>query len=33
MELENLKKFFVFKINAFEQGSTNSHIFEHDTCH
>ena len=33
MEQENPKKFFVFKIIAFEPGSKNSHILEHDTCH
>ena len=33
MEEENLKKFFVLKIIAFEPGSTSSHILEQDTCH
>ena len=33
MEEENPKKFLVFKIIAFDPGSTNSHIPERDTCH
>ena len=33
MEQENPKKFFEFKILVSEQGSTNSHILEQDTCH
>ena len=33
MEEENPKKFLVFKIIAFDPGSTNSHIPEQDTCH
>ena len=33
MEEENQKKFFVFKINAFESGWTNSDNPEQDTCH
>ena len=33
MEQENPKKFFEFKIFVSEQGSTNSHILEQDTCH
>ena len=33
MEQENPKNIFVFKINVCEQGSTNSHILEQDTCH
>ena len=33
MEQENPKKFLVFKIITFVQGSTNAHILEHDTCH
>ena len=32
MEQENPKKFFEFKIFVSEQGSTNSHILEEDTC-
>ena len=32
MEQENPKKFFVFKIIAFEPGSTNSDNVEKDTC-
>ena len=30
---KNQKKFLVFKINAFEPGSRNSHNPEKDTCH
>ena len=30
---KNQKKFLVFKIIAFEMGSTNSHNSEQDTCH
>ena len=30
---KNQKKFLVFKIIAFELGSTNSHNYEQDTCH
>ena len=33
MEHENQKKFLVFKIIAFEPGSTNSHFLEPDTSH
>ena len=33
MEQKNQEKFFVFKIIAFESGTTNSHNSEHDTCH
>ena len=33
MEQENQKKHLVFKIIAFEPGSTNSHIVEEDTSH
>ena len=33
MEQKKLKKFLVFKIIAFEPGSTNSHNPEQDTCH
>ena len=33
MEQENSKKFLLFKITAFEAGSTNSHILEQDSCH
>ena len=33
MGQENPKNFLVFKIIAFEQGSTNAHILEQDTCH
>ena len=33
MEQENLKKSLVFKIIAFEAGSTSSHILEQDTCY
>ena len=33
MEQENTKKVLVFKITAFEAGSTNSHILEEDSCH
>ena len=32
MEQKNQKIFLVFKIIAFEPGSTNSHNPEHDTC-
>ena len=30
---KNQEKFLVFKIIAFEPGSTNSHILEQDTSH
>ena len=30
---KNQAKFLVFKIIAFEPGSTNSHILEQDTSH
>ena len=33
MEQENPKEFLEFKILVSEQGSTNSHILEQDTCH
>ena len=33
MEQANAKYFLVFKITAFELGSTNSHILEQDTSH
>ena len=33
MEIENPTKFFQFKILVSEQGLTNSHILEQDTCH
>ena len=33
MEQKNVKKFLVFRIIAFEPGSTNSHNPEQDTCH
>ena len=33
MEQKKLKMFLVFKIIAFEPGSTNSHNPEEDTCH
>ena len=33
MEQENPKEFFEFKILVSEQGSTDSHILEQDTCH
>ena len=33
MEQKNAKKFLVFRIIAFEEGSTNSHILEEDTSH
>ena len=33
MEQRNEKKFLVFKIIAFEPGSTNCHNREQDTCH
>ena len=33
MEKKIQKKCFVFKIIAFEPGSTNFHILEQDTCH
>ena len=33
MEQENPKKILVFKIIAFEAGSTNSHILKQDSCH
>ena len=33
MEQKSEKNFFVFKIIAFESGSTNVHILEQDTCH
>ena len=33
MEQKNLKKFLVFKIIAFEPGSTNSDVHEQVTCH
>ena len=33
MEQENRKKIFELKILVSEQGSTNSHILEQDTCH
>ena len=32
MEKKIVKKFFVFKINAFESGTRNSHNPEQDTC-
>ena len=33
IEKANEKEFLVFKITAFEPGSTNSHNPEQDTCH
>ena len=33
MKQKTEKKFFVFKIIAFEQGTANSHNPETDTCH
>ena len=33
MEQENPRKFFELKIFVSEQGSTDSHILEQDTCH
>ena len=33
MEQKNQKKFLVFKIIAFEPGSTNTHNPQQDTCH
>ena len=33
MKQENPEKFFEFKIFVSEEGSTNSHILEQDTCH
>ena len=33
MEQKDLKNPLVFKIIAFESGSTNSHSPEEDTCH
>ena len=33
MEQENLIKFLVLKISAFELGMTNSHNPEQDNCH
>ena len=33
MQQKNPKKLFLFKKIAFEQGSTNSHIPEEDTCY
>ena len=33
MEQKNENKFLLFKIMAFEPGSTNFHILEEDTCH
>ena len=33
MEQENLIKFLVLKISAFELGTTNSHNPEQDNCH
>ena len=33
MEQNNVKIFLVYKIIAFEPGSTNSHNLEEDTCH
>ena len=33
MDYKNVKKFLVFKITAFESGSTNSLNIEKVTCH
>ena len=33
MQQKNPKKIFLFKIIVFEQVSSNSYIFEQDTCH
>ena len=33
MEQENPRKFFELKIFVSEEGSTDSHILEQDTCH
>ena len=33
MKEQNPKNIFVFKIIVCEQGPTNSHILEQDTCH
>ena len=33
MEQKNKERYLVFKITAFEPGSTNSHSPKQDTCH
>ena len=33
MKQNNVKKFLVSKIIAFELGTKNAHIVEQDTCH